>query len=78
MTIRPIFKYGCSMGFMTPKEYNELLKNCIKEWHFERSSNGKGVIPFEEKYDPTNPKHNIYHKKHITNPDEYFYKCKTE
>ena len=37
------------------KEWNEIQKNSIKDWHFERSSNG--VKPVAGEYDPNNPNH---------------------
>jgi hypothetical protein len=37
------------------KEWNEMQKNSIKEWHFERS--GDGVVPVKGKCDPNNPDH---------------------
>lgn len=54
-------------------ELKQIMDSAIKEWHFERCDGGRGVIPVKGKYDTTNPKHNIYPKKRIINPEKHYY-----
>lgn len=38
---------------MTHKEWEEMTKNVVKEWHFEKLENGRGVKPVPGKADRT-------------------------
>ena len=49
------FKKPSSYTTISRKEFDQIKREAIKEWHFEKS--GSGVKPIAGKFDPTNPKH---------------------
>ena len=49
------FKKPSSYTTISRREFNEVKRKAIKEWHFEKS--GSGVKPVVGKFDPTNPNH---------------------
>jgi hypothetical protein len=54
----PSFTTGSvTISSVSRKELNRMLDQSIKIWHFERSSDGKGVVPVKGEFDPFNPNH---------------------
>jgi hypothetical protein len=46
-----------SYGTIPNKQLREIMAKSIKQWHFERSKEGQGVVPVEGKFDKDNPLH---------------------